>query len=650
MADSRYNQIRNGNTQVHFSQAMFGEVESSRMVATPTCITTFNAGDIVPIYCREVLPDESIDMSLDFVIRQTTLLTPTMGNMQADVYAFFVPNRVVNYSWKAVQGENISGSWAVNPEISLAPLWKQSSGSKIVDIGIPVGSVADYYGFPTQAPIQTSVLEQCNDLKFRGYVAIYNEYFRDQNYQPPIPISYLNVYQDFFRPISGHGPRRVDGFLGDGESSDYTIDISSTRGDGSFPAGSITNALYGSAGAAYIDSPLSVPSESGIDGNKYSTPLCALDTPLKANKLHDYFTSVLPSPQKSGRAVVAPVTGVLGAGIPVVTSAIDLPNTGSYPPIVFRTTNGAAIEDGTGIALGETAIGGAETSSLNAATGQVLTGPYLGLYPTNLVIRQGAEVSGLEIDINDLRMSASVQKVYETLARGGSRYRELLSSFFGLDVDDPFDDIPKCLGHISRDLELFQTAQTSESSSGSTPQGNLAAFGYTSTSGHLFTHRFVEHGYLHVFVVVRHRNLYSTYLARDNFRMNMLDFYTPPLANIGEQPVYLREINPFLSNSNSRGFGYQEAWAEYRYEPDYVSGYMRSGIKNSLAYWNYTDPFDVDLNTSSGEFMRSNSQEVLDRTLAITSAVAPQFKGQFRFIVDKTLPMPTYSVPGLDIL
>ena len=75
---SNYKQISNVNQNVHFSKAMFSETEHSRMVATPIHLTSFNAGDIVPIYCREVLPYENLKIDMDFVIRQTTLLTPTM--------------------------------------------------------------------------------------------------------------------------------------------------------------------------------------------------------------------------------------------------------------------------------------------------------------------------------------------------------------------------------------------------------------------------------------------------------------------------------------------------------------------------------------------------------------------------------------------
>lgn len=247
--------------------------------------------------------------------------------------------------------------------------------------------------------------------------------------------------------------------------------------------------------------------------------------------------------------------------------------------------------------------------------------------------------------------ASAIQQVYEIQARGGSRYREIVQSFFGITADDPYSDIPKCLGHVSRELQLFQTAQTSASETGNTPQGNLAGFGYTASSGHLFENLFLEHGYVHILAVVRHRNIYSSFMARDNFRLNLLDFYMPPLANISEQPVYTREINPFSSNPNG-GFGFQEAWAEYRYEPDLVSGAMRTGLSdgNSLAVWNYADNFDSSLQIANSAWLVSNSEQVLNRSLAVTSDVSPQFKAEIRFVVDKTLPMPTYSVPGMDII
>ncbi|UPW41177.1 major capsid protein [Sigmofec virus UA08Rod_5307] len=619
----RYNVTENS----HFSKALFSSPERSRMDCSTELLTSFNAGDIVPIYCREILPEEELTIDVNSVIRQTTLLTPTMGRMSVDIFAFWVPNRVVNASWKAVQGENYSGSW-VAPQVSLAPLVGSSTGS----VQIPVGSVADYYDFPTQMAIPKSVLSKCHDLKFRGYVSIYNEYFRDQNYQPPIPISYLNVYQGFLDPDG------TNVGLTPGASPSPTYINNNTVPDGSVGDGAAAYALFGTARSA---------GNTTISPANGALHFRATQKPLKANKLHDYFTSVLPSPQKSQTSVVVPVQGITDGTLPVTTSSISY--SGTDVPLRFSKLMGD-FSGSNAYPLAAYSAGNGDGTAC-VSENEPLSGSVTAVYPSNLVVDSGIPLSGLNFDISDLRMSAALQQYYETLARGGSRYRTIISTLFGVDVEDPFDDVPQCLGKISRDLDLYQTAQTSSSESGSSPQGNLAGFGYTATGGHLFSTRFLEHGYVHIFAVVRHRNVYSSYLPRDNFRLTALDYYTPQLDNISEQPVYTREINPFGSDPDSV-FGYQEAWAEYRFEPDRVTGFMRPQSTNvsSFALWNYADSFDSSLQISNANWLKSNSEEVLNRTLAVDSSVAPQFKASFVFKVDKTLPMSVYSVPGLDII
>lgn len=628
-----YKQVSNFGTETHFSQAVTGELAFSRMLSTPTHLTTFNAGDIVPIYCLEVLPHDTFEIDIDAIIRQTTLLTPTMGKMTADFYAFFVPNRVVNQSFKSVMGENVNGSWTAS-SVSLAPLVGSGSGFP-TSYTVPVGSVADYYGFPTQAAIPSAILQQCHDLKFRGYVEIYNEFFRDQNYQPPIPYSKLNVFEGFF-DYSPSGRFKVDGtylYSEDLGGPNLSTSVSSTSNDNSVGAGALGQAIFGNLERNEAFSVSSVLRSSVFN---------ALGKPLKANKLHDYFTSVLPSSQKSPSSVLVPVT--IAGSFPVTTSATDIV-TGTAPTLRWRTTSGIPGQGAAALSANfQSTTGQATSTTVEGGSGSV--GTY-SVFPSNLQTQVDAIAGSLTI--SDIRLAAAVQQIYETLAVGGSRYKEFVRSFFALEVDDPFKDIPSYLGHVRRDLDLYQTAQTSASETGGTAQGNLAAFGYTATGGKLFKETFLEHGYIHVLCVVRHRNVYSSYLAPDNFRQNMLDFYTPQLANISEQPVYTKYINPFNSNT-SQVFGYQEAWAEYRYDPDYVSGYMRPGVTGSLALWNYADDFNSSLTIATGDWLQSNSEEVLNRTLATTSAIAPQLKGQFTLRIDKERPMPTYSIPGLDIV
>uniref|UniRef100_A0AAU8B4P3 Major capsid protein n=1 Tax=Dulem virus 209 TaxID=3145686 RepID=A0AAU8B4P3_9VIRU len=633
---TRYQQVTNRGSETHFASALSGAPEFSRMTALPTHITTLNAGDIVPVYCAEVLPNETISLGInDAVIRETTLRAPVMGNLVVDFYAFFVPNRVVNDSFKAVMGENYSGSWTATA-VSLAPLVGVSQTGTIT---VPVGSVADYYGFPTQSGIPVQTLQACHDLKFRGYVEIYNTRFRDQNYQPPIAMSHLNVFQNFFG-WSGSDTQGYRFNIDGSSSGNVTVSISpSVVPDGSYGKGAVQHALVGS-GTGGSSSTVSLPN-SAIAQQTVLNHFSALNPPLKANKLHDYFTSVLPSPQK-GASVFAPITITSSTGyIYALPRNVYSSELGSDAVSgVYTSTTGQV----------------ASTVGVNPSTGAVafksIDSTALDVYFNNL----GIDVAdlrdlGSSLSVDDLRQAVAVQQVYEALARSGSRYREYVRGFFGLEVDDPFLDIPQYLGHIRRDLAMYQTAQTSASVEDSTPQGNLAAFGYTTFDGHLFNETFKEHGYIHVMAVIRQKNIYPSYLARDNFRMSFLDFYQPQLANISEQPVYRCQINPFVTAAEAfEPFGYQEAWAEYRFEPDYVTGYMRPGLTESLSLWNYADNLDTALQIADSSFMKSNAQEVVDRSLALTSSTVPQFKAQITFAVDKQLPMPTYSIPGLDVL
>lgn len=625
-------------SDTRFSDAPLGEVEHSFVASSPTVYNTFNAGDIVPIFTKEMLPGESLKARVDFVIRQTTLLTPTMGNMDVCIVAYFVPNRIINESWVNVMGENTSGSW-IAPEVELAPLFA-SYTSSLDTVQIPVDSVADYYELPTQAPIPAAVLNAMNENRFRGYLAIYNEYWRDENYQAPIPFSRLNLCNNFLLPSGSSG---ISSFgFGNGSSA--------TGAEG---AGSVVKAIYGEGASTGATMSIAPPRREGS--------WSALDPPLKANKLHDYFTSVLPSPQKGDSVVFS-----LGDKAPLAGNYLRF-SAANGSNVSFETDGSVAGSGNNFLNLGRSTTSdppyfsavqyGSTSGSHTGTVGSIdFQGEFVGALNSSAtdVYADLSQASG--ISLSDLRDGAAIQQIYEQLARSGSRYLEFVSGFFGISADNPYQDIPTRLGKIHRSLDLYQTAQTSATQEGDTPQGNLAAFGYTSNGGDLFHYTALEHGTLHILACVRHKNIYPAFIPRSMFRRSMLDFYFPQLANISEQPVYTREINCFAEEKVLPGkyepkvFGYQEAWADYRYNPDRVAGYMRPGVNGSLDVWNYADVFDESLAIADGTWIQSNSQEVLDRTLAVTSSTVPQFKGQFKFTLEDELPMPVYSVPGLDIL
>lgn len=618
----RYKQGFNYAGATRFTEAPLSMVEYSSMTVDPTWYVPFNAGDIVPVFYEEVLPHSTFKFDLDYVIRQLSAsVRPTMGHMICDIYAFYCPNRVVNESWRNVTGENTSGMWSA-PQIDLAPLSVRTSGTT----QIPIDSIGDLLGFPTQRAIPNELFAQMNDLKARIYLECYNQYFRDQNYQPPINYSKLNVYQGFLEPVGTSISFNANGL------QPYNMNPSDVA-DGSYYKGAVVKALLGEGGQPQVGSTFSL---------QKLTDFSLLGKPLKANKLHDAFTSVLPSPQKGAEVVF---------------------NVGSVAPVTLDVEEGVFNEFPSGQALqlkaDSTLTSGNRTLRIGD-DGTVCTSSSsdgsgaqaIWFKGTNLTATADlTEATG--VTVNELRTAVATQQVLELLARGGSRYWSFLKSFFGVEADNPFPDIPTQIGHIRRTMDLYQVAQTSattETPDGYSNPASLSAFGYSTKGGSMFTKTFIEHGYIMCFAVIRQRNVYTSYLAPDNFRRKTLDFYLPQLANIGEQPIRLSTLNPFASDSHEKVLGYQEAWYEYRYSPDRILGSLRTGIAGGLDVWHFGDEFDLSFNVVDGEWLKSNAQEVLDRTLYVTSEQAPQFIGQFNWKITKQLPMPVYGIPGLDTI
>ena len=87
---------------------------------------------------------------------------------------------------------------------------------------------------------------------------------------------------------------------------------------------------------------------------------------------------------------------------------------------------------------------------------------------------------------------------------------------------------------------------------------------------------------LHAIKKTYQQGLEKLWSRRDRF-----DFYYPALANISEQPVKVKEIYALDSNpeAGEAVWGYNEAWADYRYKPSQVTGknaFRRSWLICSL--------------------------------------------------------------------
>lgn len=548
----------NKNAESHFALApMDLSIGRSIFDRSSGHKTTFNTGDLIPIYVDEVLPGDTFTMDMGMAMRMATPIFPVMDNLSLDVQFYFVPNRLVWEHWAEMLGENNTTAWEQPTEYTIPQIEAPADGWT-------EGTIADYMGLPTKVGgLSVSA------LPFRAYCKIWNDWWRDENLKQPAMIN----------------------------MDETTV--------------------------------------TGVNTGNYVTDAQLGGLPLKAAKWHDYFTSALPEPQKGPATELNIGVTFAGGDVPVYGNGKTLGLTNGITNVGLSTNTHGSIYAAT-TAYNVTA--NTNTDSENVMPGMlgVVTNGESGLTVTL------PEISGGSFTINELRQAFAIQRMYEKDARGGTRLTEILKVHFGVTSPDARLQRAEYLGGTRVPVNIDQVLQTS-STDATTPQGNTAAYSLTNFAGSMFSHSFVEHGWIIGVAVARTNHTYQQGIERMWSRKNRFDFYWPTLANLGEQAILNKEIYAQGTDEDEAAFGYQEAWAEYRYKTDRVSGLFRSNADGTLDSWHFADDYEA-LPLLSSTWIDETDVNV-DRTIAVPSQ--PQFIADFYFKCNSSRPMPLYSVPGM---
>lgn len=386
--------------------------------------------------------------------------------------------------------------------------------------------------------------------------------------------------------------------------------------------------------------------DSGDSASDYSL--------LRRCKSHDYYTSCLPWPQK-GPGVdlplggLAPITASSGTvkGYDVLGK---IPMVGVIDDTQVLRHSRLGVDmldvDGTGVTgqnvfafntpfVGHYDDGKREVTDMTYSELEIPIDSISGMYAD--LSQAGA------VTINAMREAFQVQRWYEALARGGSRYTEVLLNFFGVQSPDARLQRPEYLGGGSSIIQVNVVPQTSASDA-VTPQGNLSAYAVgVSKTGDGFTKSFVEHGWIIGLVNVRAKLTFQQGLNRMWSRSTKFDLYWPQFAHLGEQAVLMKEIYATGDEEDDNAvWGYQERYAEYRYYPSLITGKFRSSYAQSLDSW-HLGLYYEEAPALNDEFIQDKPP--VERVIAVQNE--PQVLLDAFFKMDCVRAMPLYSVPGL---
>lgn len=316
----------------------------------------------------------------------------------------------------------------------------------------------------------------------------------------------------------------------------------------------------------------------------------------------DYFTSALPWSQRGGEAQIplGEVSPIYKDKTLVVNSDIGITASGN----LSYESDGTLITD----AGATNQIQNLEKMSVDATT------------------------------INDLRKANKLQEWLEISARGGSRYIEQIKSFFGVTSSDARLQRPEYLGGGKQPIvisEVLNTTGTTEA-----PQGDMTGHGISMSSNNSFGKKFEEHGFIIGIMSVIPKTAYQNGLNKQWSKFDKFDYYWPQFANLGEQEITVQELYCTFNDATARErvFGYQQRYAEYKYNNSSVHGDFRDTLDN----WHLGRQF-VSEPVLNETFIHADARTNIFAVKDGTDYIWCQIYNK----VSALRPMPYFSIPEL---
>lgn len=340
---------------------------------------------------------------------------------------------------------------------------------------------------------------------------------------------------------------------------------------------------------------------------------------LKVNKLHDYFVDNCLSPQ-------------YGESVTIGLS--------DYAPIMMQNVN----ESATIAANSRFTVNNLEA---------IAKGAYSDVYGTDVgeigdTVNLVADLTrATATTVNQLRYAFATQRWLERANYGGNNYYSIIAVHYGIVNPMARMQMPEYLGGIEYNINVNQVTNQSGFASGvTTDLGEVGAVSVTARKDDfIFRKAFTEFGFVYILGYTKHYRSYGQGIPREDLLVdNKYQLLWPEFMNIGDQKTLIAEIFA-RSATPLQGFGYQEAWAEYKFFHDTVTGLLNPSLPSgSLGQWSLADNYASEPSLSSSWIQEDRN--AISRVLK-TGATGPDFIGDFAFKYTASRIINIKKLPGL---
>lgn len=588
-------------------------MKKSKFNLSETLLMTGEMGKLIPIYNREMLPNDTFLVNINSIHKTQPMIAPLMHQIDVMTQWYFVPTRLLWSGWT----EFITGGedGTAEPEYPTM-ITDETKGAEI-------NTLEDYLGIPTEQP----GLEY-GALQIRAYNKIWNDHYKIDDIDEEIEISYedgrdtttpknildCNWARDRFtkaKPFTQRGNQiHVPIVTTNTEGKQYVIYDCSFEITENTTTEPTTGEYATHLGTCIINA-----------NETYSFEKANIQAIANGTKGYIKITSNVNNKQPSGTKYN---TEEIPSQTWYTTGTITI-NSMSYSNTAEKTIS-ANFE--------ETYVKkkyGSYASEFNVwkyfKSTLAITKLKFTLNATTTTLNQG-------INIRDLRIASALQRYQERSLKYGAEYEDYCKMEFGIKPRDSRLQKSEYLGGTKSTLQvsgIFQTTDTTD-----TPLGQEAGTGVAGLKQRFIRYRAPEHGIIMCLLSYRPKTLYTQGLKREFLRRNRYDYYTRELQDIGAEEIYAQEIYATKDNANTVfGYDLQGNYRDYKTATNRICG----NFKTDMNFYHLGRFFESQplLNSS---FMKMKPRKDI---FAITDQTLPAFYAILNIGVIAYRPMPRKS-------